>query len=284
MLERSSIGAIALAAALAALLTTLAGAQASDESKYPDWAGKWRRAEGGPPRYDPSKPRGRGQEPPLTPEYQAIFEASLAAQDAGGQGNDPTYTCLPVGMPRQATSGFPIELVITPKTTYFLYESSFSTTRRIFTDGRDWPKDEEPTFAGYSIGKWIDTDRDGRYDLLEIETRNMKGPRAFDNSGIPLHQDNETVVKERIFADKANPDLLHNELTTFDHALTRPWTVMKNYRRDRKETWPEDNCSENNNHIEIGKEGYFLSADGYLMPTKKDQKPPDLRYFKQSQK
>jgi len=187
-------------------------------------------------------------------------------------------------MPRQATSGFPIELVITPKTTYFLYESSFSTTRRIFTDGRDWPKDEEPTFAGYSIGKWIDTDRDGRYDLLEIETRNMKGPRAFDNSGIPLHQDNETVVKERIFADKANPDLLHNELTTFDHALTRPWTVMKNYRRDRKETWPEDNCSENNNHIEIGKEGYFLSADGYLMPTKKDQKPPDLRYFKQSQK
>ncbi len=284
MLERSSIGAIALAAALAALLTTLAGAQAGDESKYPDWAGKWRRAEGGPPRYDPSKPRGRGQEPPLTPEYQAIFEASLAAQDAGGQGNDPTYTCLPVGMPRQATSGFPIELVITPKTTYFLYESSFSTTRRIFTDGRDWPKDEEPTFAGYSIGKWIDTDRDGRYDLLEIETRNMKGPRAFDNSGIPLHQDNETVVKERIFADKANPDLLHNELTTFDHALTRPWTVMKNYRRDRKETWPEDNCSENNNHVEIGKEGYFLSADGYLMPTKKDQKPPDLRYFKQSQK
>jgi hypothetical protein len=278
---RSSIGSIALALAL---LVTIPGAQAFDESKYPDWAGKWRRAEGGPPRYDPSKPRGRGQEPPLTPEYQAIFEESLAAQATGGQGNDTTYTCLPVGMPRQATSGFPIELIITARTTYFLYESSFSTTRRIHTDGRDWPENEEPTFAGYSIGKWIDTDGDGRYDTLEVETRNMKGPRAFDNSGIPLHKDNETVVKERIFGDEADPDALHNELTTFDKALTRPWTVMKNYRHVHNPTWPEDNCSENNNHVEIAKEGYFLSADGLLMPTRKDQPPPDLRYFKQQQK
>ncbi len=40
------------------------------------------------------------------------------------------------------------------------------------------------------------------------------------------------------------------------------------------------NCSENNNHVEIAGEGYFLSADGLLMPTRKDQPPPDLRYFK----
>jgi len=281
MFKRNPFIATALAAAF---LAPVAAAQAHDESKYPDWPGKWRRAEGGPPRYDPSKPRGRGQEPPLTAEYQAIFEASLAAQAVGGQGNDPTYTCLPVGMPRQATSGFPIEIIITAKTTYFLYESSFSTTRRIHTDGRDWPKEEEPTFGGYSIGKWSDTDGDGRYDTLEVETRNMKGPRAFDNSGIPLHKDNKTVVKERLFGDKANPDAIYNEVTTFDNALTRPWTVMKKYLRVRNPTWPEDNCSENNNHVEIGGEGYFLSAEGLLMPTKKDQPPPDLRYFKQIKK
>jgi hypothetical protein len=280
MLYRAAIGATVLAA----LGVAMVSAQAHDESKYPDWAGKWRRVEGGPPRYDPSKPRGRGQEPPLTPEWQKVFDAGLAAQAAGGQGNDTTYQCIPVGMPRQMTSGFPVELVITAKTTYILYESSFSTTRRIFTDGRGWPKDEEPTFGGYSIGKWIDTDGDGRYDTLEVETRNMKGPRQFDNSGMPLHPDNQTVVKERIFADKTDKDILHNELTTYDHVLTRPWTVMKNYRRDHVETWPEDNCSENNNHVEIGKEGYFLSAEGILMPTRKDQPPPDLRYFKQTQK
>ena len=37
-------------------------------------------------------------------------------------------------------------------------------SRRIFTDGRDWPKEMQPSFSGYSIGKWIDEDGDGRYD------------------------------------------------------------------------------------------------------------------------
>src|SRR6266581_7034550 len=75
MLRRSSIGSIALAAAL---LMTVPGAQALDESKYPDWSGQWRRVEAGPPRYDHSKPYGRGQQPPLTEEYRLIHEASLA--------------------------------------------------------------------------------------------------------------------------------------------------------------------------------------------------------------
>jgi hypothetical protein len=264
---------------LAAALLTVSVAEALDESKYPDWSGKWRRAEGGGPRYDPSKPRGRAQEPPLKPEYMAIFEASLAAQDAGGQGNDPTYKCLPVGMPRQMASGFPIEIVLTAKTIFILYENSIGTTRRIHFDGRDWPKDEQPSFAGTSIGTWSDSDGDGRLDTLDVETRNLKGPRAFDNAGTPLHEDNQTVVKERLYLDKTDKNILHNEMTTFDNALTRPWAVKKRYRRDAAMPWTEENCAESNNHVEIGKEGYFLSADGYLMPTRKGQPPPDLRYF-----
>jgi hypothetical protein len=39
-------------------------------------------------------------------------------------------------------------------------------------------------------------------------------------------------------------------------------------------------CGEGNNHVGIGNENYFLSGDGFLMPTKKGQRPPDLRYFK----
>ena len=274
MRHRSLMGAIALTAAL---MLPLAGARAHDETKYPDWSGIWDR-DPGPPRYDPSKPGRRGQQPPLTPEYQAIFEASLKDQEQGGQGNDTTHRCIPVGMPRQASSGFPIEIVITAKATYILFESSFSSPRKIHTDGRDWPKDAEPTFTGYSIGKWIDSDGDGRFDTLEIETRNMKGPRQIDNSGIPLHEDNATVVKERMFLDKANPKILHNEITTIDNAFTHPWTAMKNYRRLEGEL-AEDNCNENNNHVHIGAENYYVSADGYLMPSKKGQQPPDLRYF-----
>jgi hypothetical protein len=73
-------------------------------------------------------------------------------------------------------------------------------------------------------------------------------------------------------------------ITIIDHAFTQPWTVDKRYARVRKVMWYEDNCNENNNHIVIGKENYFMSGDGYLMPARKDQAPPDLRYFKSTKK
>ena len=112
--------------------------------------------------------------------------------------------------------------------------------------------------------------------------------RTFDSTGIPMHKDNQTVVKERLFVDKTNPNILHNEITTIDHALTHPWTITKNYRRDTKVKqhywWEESVCAEANPHIKLGQDVYYVSADGNLMPTKKGQKPPDLKYFKQSGK
>ena len=71
-------------------------------------------------------------------------------------------------------------------------------------------------------------------------------------------------------------------MTTIDHALTRPWTVDKTYRLQKNPRWVQNICSVGNMHVQIGKDAYFLSADGLLMPTRKDQPPPDLRYFKQS--
>ena len=281
MLYRISLGAAAL---LAALCVAIVDSKAWDDSKYPDLSGQWRPV-GGPGRFDMSKPAGRGQQAPLTPEYQAIFEANLKDQAEGGQGTTSTYTCISPGMPRVTNGYGEIEFVVTPTTTHILIRH-IDDDRRIFTDGRSWPEELDPTFLGYSIGQWIDTDGDGRYDALEVETRGpFKGPRAFDGSGLPLHADNLTVVKERIYIDKADPNVAHDEVTVIDHALTRPWTVMKNYRRNPnpRPKWTEENCSENN-HIALGKEDYMLSSDGYLMPTRKDQAPPDLRYFKQTKK
>src|SRR5258708_13062545 len=148
-------------------------------------------------------------------------------------------------MPRAMTATFPFEILITPKTTYMLFENQ--PDRRIYTDGRDWPRNLEPAFAGYSIGHW-DEGADGRRDLLEVETRNMKGPRDFETSGLPVHQDNQTVVIEKIYLDKANKDLLHDEGTTIDHALTRPWTVTKNYPPDPNPTPFANNRPNNTNH------------------------------------
>jgi hypothetical protein len=276
MRNRGSIAGIMLTAMLALANTTT---MAFDETKYPDWIGQWRRPAGVGNQWDTSKPVSK-QEAPLTAEYQAIFEANLADQAAGGQGTDPTYTCLPDGMPRAMNVIFPMEIIIQPNVTHIIIEY-LSMLRRIYTDGRQWPNDKDPSFMGYSIGKWIDEDGDGRYDMLEVETRDLKGPRAFDASGIPLHADNQTVVKERIYLDKANSNILHDEVTTIDHALTRPWTVIKSYHRVPNPIWIEAICAEGNQHVRIGSEIYMLSAEGLLMPAKKNQPLPDLKYFKQ---
>jgi len=272
-----SIGSLA-----AILILTAAGAQAFDDATYPDLKGQWTRiSPPGQPGFDPSKPRGRGQQAPLTPEYEAVFEANLADLAAGGEGLWPGYACRPPGMPPLMTVYEPMEIIVTPDITYIRIDHIHDTHRRIFTDGRDWPVEVEPAYAGYSIGRWTEPDQTGRYGVLEVETRHMKGPRAFDASGIPLHRDNMTVVKERIYLDKADPNILHDEITVIDNALTRPWTVTKNYRRNPnpRPVWPEYICAENNAHVRIGQESYFVSADGYLMPAKKGQAPPDLRYF-----
>ena len=290
MQYRSSIHAVAVA--LLSLLMTIGGAQAQDATKHPDLRGQWGRfvvpGLPGQPSHDQTKPWGKGQQAPLTLEYQAILEASLADIAKGGHGNSVDYArCIAGGMPSMMIAfQIPLEFIVLPDTTYIIIADQ-DHLRRIFTDGRDWPANLQPTYAGYSIGRWIDEDGDGRYDVLEVETRGpFKGPRVYDFTGLPLHHDNQSIFKERIYLDKANPNILHDEITVIDNALTRPWTIDKKYVRNTNPgpEWPEISCPENNAQIFIGNENYFPSADGFLMPAKKDQPPPDLRYFNQSRK
>ncbi len=280
------VGAVVVTAAL---LGCRSEARAFDDTRYPDLNGQWLRVavpgEAGLPPFDPAKPPGRGQQPPLTPAYQAKFEAILADRAARKLADVVSTTCLAPGMPMMMQADAPMQVTVLPETAYILVDYVHEAHRRIFTDGRSWPKEVEPTYTGYSIGKWIDTDGDGRFDVLEAETRHFKGPRFFDASGIPLHEDNETVVTERIFLDKSDRDLLHDDITVTDHALTRPWSVAKTYRRnlDPRADWPEYICNEQIPFVHLGDEDYRLGPDGALMPTRPGQPPPDLRYFTPAQ-
>ena len=165
-----------IALSATALLTLLglapAGAQLLDLSKYPDIVAQWHRPAGIGIQWDQTKRGGPPQQAPLTPEYQALYRTNLADQAAGGQGADPTGRCIPPGMPRMMTVVFPMEIVILPNVTYVL--TDYTESRRIYTDGRDWPKELESTFNGYSIGRWIDQDGDGRYDV-EYRVRQPDG-------------------------------------------------------------------------------------------------------------
>jgi len=269
MRDLLSIGVLALAAML--------GGAAHAET-YPDWKGQWVRIGSG--AFDPTKPNGRGQQPPLTEEYRAIWEQNLAIAEAGGQEYNPQARCMRGGMPRMMVGFEPIELIVKPDITY-IYLNYLNDFRRVYTDGRAWPQRINATFTGYSIGQWADESGNGRYDTLQIETRGFRGPRHFEASGIPTHKDNQTVVKERMRLDPANDNILVVEITTIDNALTRPWTVTRKFKRERNAVWIEHNCGESQ-LVHIGNESYFRSAEGHLMPTKKGQAPPDLRRFNQT--
>jgi hypothetical protein len=113
----------------------------------------------------------------------------MADQMDGGLGNYSTARCLPRGMPRMMVAFEPQEYIITPHTTHILIGKN-NHYHRIFTDGRSWPSEIEPTFAGYFYRQM---------DLLEVETRGpFKSPRAYDAGGLPLHFHNQSTFGERL--------------------------------------------------------------------------------------
>src|SRR5258708_21791852 len=276
-MEGRLMGSIMLAAAMG---VTFAPAAAFDEAKYPDWKGQWSRARtlrdqvSPNPSFAPNKFQGLAQEAPLTPEYRAILEASLADQAAGGAGLDRDYVCFAPGMPRMMNVYSTMEIIVMPEVTHMLM-GFLNEVRRIFTDGRGWSEDLEPSIAGHSVGQWIDTAGSGRYDLLQVETRGFKGLRTLDSIAIPLHADNQSIIKERITSDKADRDILHDEITVIDHAFTRPWTVMKDYRRSQeaRPRWRDSACLEENQHVRICGDGSMVEPAALLLAAEQDTAP-----------
>src|ERR1700756_2227355 len=187
--------ALMCAVAAAARRATPVFAQVVDYSKYPAIMGQWDRQ--GPP----NNWRQLSGPPPLTPEYQKVYDKSIADQRVGRPGNWPSTYCLPEGMPALMNLYNPMEMVITPETTYLITSHNNDVYRRIYTHGRDWPAATQRTLVRHSIRQGIDADRGGKYTMLEVETRFLRGPRAYEVTGIPFHEDNQTILKERFYLD-----------------------------------------------------------------------------------
>ncbi len=263
--------------AIAALALALAAssAAAADDGKYPRWDGQWQRVGGA--QYDPSK-SARDLQIPFTPAMQAHFDAVVANRKEGGLVDNFSTSCVPIGMPRMTVDYERQEIIVTPATTY-IWDTEGNELRRIYTDGRAWPAKIDPGFLGYSIGEWKDAKGTGKFDALEVETRGFLGPRTYDSSGAMLDPDNQSVVKERFAFDAAKPDEFADEITTIDHSLTRPYTIHRLYKRAKKSVFSDTLCALDESYLILGDENYFISADGFVMPAKKGQKPPDLKYF-----
>ena len=167
-------------------------------------------------------PPGKGQNAPLTPEYQKIFDRHQANAAIGKPTGDPTAACLPQGMPRIMTMTYPMEVLMNELQVNIFAEWN-GQTRRIYTDGRPLPPDDEVdvTYNGYSVGRW-------EGDVLVADTIGMRGDTNLEASGLP-HSD-ALRVRERIWL--ADDNTLKDEITLIDaKAFTKPWTVTKSYRR-----------------------------------------------------
>ena len=128
--------------------------------------------------------------------------------------DSPLARCLPVSVPFHNFFNL-TRIVQTPALIVMLYESPNSPHRTVFTDGRDLPKDPNPTWLGYSVGRW-------EGDTLVVTTAGFNDRAWLDSAGHP--QTESLRITERLRRrDFGHMDF---EMTIDDpKVFTRPFTV-----------------------------------------------------------
>jgi hypothetical protein len=111
---------------------------------------------------------------PYLPWAKKVFDER---KDGAHSSEDPDAHCLPQGVPKIDSVQYPWKVVYTPNSIVIIYES-FNYWRQIFTDGRQVSPDANPTWFGYSTGKW-------EGDTFEVNTRGFNGRAWLDQLGRP---------------------------------------------------------------------------------------------------
>lgn len=146
------------------------------------------------------------------------WAAEVVKQRSGNQVLDPNVHCMPRGAPRIWTDDYYKRIYMVPGVAMIILTERNMQYRQIFMDGRGLPEDPNPTWNGYSTGRW-----DG--DTLVIETTGFKDGLWLDANGDPLTEDGRMIERIR----RPNFGTLQIEITIDDpKAYTRPWTVTLN--------------------------------------------------------
>ena len=183
------------------------------------------------------KPRGQGIEGGQPDEtgimhplpYTPAGLAALKANKPSGPGvrqvpaalsNDPMDQCDPIGFPRMELYELrTIELVQNANQVIYLNQY-FGNFRLIWTDGRELPKDPDPRWNGYSVGKWVDD-----YTFV-VETTGLNPRSWLDHAGRP-HSDQLRVEETFHRVDHDNMELT---VKIIDPVMyTEPWTGLNKY-------------------------------------------------------
>jgi len=158
------------------------------------------------------------EEPPMTVWAQAQFRNAATAEQKipadGKSKTDPYSRCDPPGVPRVYLLDGPLEIIQTPTRIFIFYEEGHYW-REIWIDGRPVPKDPDPGYMGYSVGRWVD-------ETLVVDTIGFNGKTWLDNVGHP-HSDALHVVErfKRIDNDTLQITFLFDDPKAYE----KPWTA-----------------------------------------------------------
>lgn len=182
----------------------------------------------------------RGLPPGEAVPYRPWAESLLKARIANDARDDPTSNCIVGGVPRNDFVPYPFKILETPGIVVILYEAVHSY-RQIFTDGRALPKDANPAWLGYSVGRW-------QKDAFVVESTGFNDNVWLDNLGHPATQ--QLRVTERFLRrDFGHMDL---EITIDDpKAYTKPWSVTQPLEYQADNELIEYICNENNRYFQI---------------------------------
>jgi hypothetical protein len=216
----------------------------------PDLSGLWRTDSAPPEMLDrliPGATNGAGEEPlsqyfiniltDFKPEDAPLRPAAAAAFEQRAKNfsrESPISHCLPEGMPLVEMAPAPYKIVQTQGLILMLYERD-TTYRQVYTDGRKLPDDPQPTWLGYSVGKW-----DG--DSLVVDSIGFNNRGWLDARG---HMHSEALhLTERFH--RLNFGEMELQLTIDDpQTYTLPFTIKLRQRLLPDSDLLESFCAEN---------------------------------------
>ena len=211
----------------------------------PDITGSWERVGagtvGGGQGTDPRNP-SPAPPPPLKPaflkEWQAAQQRSREATAKGQPVGINWVNCLPDGMPGMMQGPFPFEILQT-KGQVTIIQESFTQVRRILLDRPAKSPDEvDPTFYGYSVGRW-------EGDTLVVDTVGIKEHVRYQNVPHSI----QMRIRERFTL--VDPNTLVDQITVEDPVtLEKPWSFTFTYRRMPDYTLLEYICEDNREYID----------------------------------
>jgi len=149
----------------------------------------------------------------LKPEEQPVRPEALAVMKQRANLGFPLSRCLPAGIPAGMFI-YAFKMIQAPREIVMLLEDG-DRARQIHTDGRSLPTDPQPSWMGYSVGKW-------QGDTLAVETAGFNDTGWLDGSGHPRSESMHITERYR------RSDFGHMDLeVTFEDPkyYTRPFTL-----------------------------------------------------------